>query len=278
MAAGILTVDEARAELGHEPTPTGSLGVPAADGGPPGAVRSRAPLALIGRVERKAADDLPAGFGRMKDNLEPTWQTTLEDFLASQLRRVNAKLRAGGDTADELVAEGEVTLLGEALSPLQLSLLDDVTRLVVAELGIAFGLDDAATREYLRSAGANIVGITDTTREAVREALIEGQMAGEGIPQLSARLRELPAFNRARAITVSRTELGHSQNTAALASYRASGVVVGVRVHDGDYDALCAAMNGRVFALGHEPATLQHPRCLRAFAPIVDAAELTASA
>jgi hypothetical protein len=176
------------------------------------------------------------------------------------------------------VAEGEATLLGETLTPLQLSLLDDVSGLVVAELGIAFDLDDPATREYLRAAGSNIAGITDTTRSAVRAALIEGQQAGEGIPQLAARLEQLPAFNRARAITVSRTELGHATNTAALANYRASGVVVGVRVFDGDYDAACAAMNGRTFTLGQEPPTLQHPRCLRAFAPIVDADELTRSA
>jgi hypothetical protein len=64
----------------------------------------------------------------------------------------------------------------------------------------------------------------------------------------------------------------------ALANYRASGVVVGVSVFDGDYDAVCQAMNGRVYALGQEPATLQHPRCRRAFAPIVDAAEMERSA
>jgi hypothetical protein len=37
-------------------------------------------------------------------------------------------------------------------------------------------------------------------------------------------------------------------------------------------------MNGRVFNLGQEPATLQHPNCRRAFAPIVDSSELTRSA
>jgi HK97 family phage portal protein len=268
VAAGILTVDEARAELGHEPRQDAPvLPAPAQLR----AIRSRT-------IETKALDDLPGEFGRLKDSAEPAWQSEIEQFLQAQLRRVNARLRAGEDSADGLVAEGEAVLLGETLVPLQTALLDGVSRLVVAELGIAFDLDDPATREYLRSAGSNIVGITDTTREAVRAALVEGQAAGEGIPQLAERLQALPAFNRARAITVSRTELGHSANTAAIANYRASGVVVGVRVFDGDYDAECAAMNGRVFSLGQEPATLQHPRCLRAFAPIVDASELTRSA
>jgi len=274
VTAGILDVDEARGEIGKEPRP--ERPVPAALPTP----ESRGRPTLIRTLSRevKAPDDLPGEFGRLKDGVESDWQSALEEFLASQLRRVNARLRQGGDTAEGLVAEGEATLLGETLRPLQTRMLDEVGRLVVAELGIAFDLDDAATREYLRVAGGNIVGITETTREAVRAALIEGQQAGEGIPQLSARLRALPAFNRARAITVSRTELGHSQNAAAVTNYRASGVVVGVTVYDGDYDAECQAMNGRKFSLDALPPTLQHPRCLRAFAPITDASELTRSA
>jgi hypothetical protein len=55
-------------------------------------------------------------------------------------------------------------------------------------------------------------------------------------------------------------------------------VVVGVRVHDGDYDATCAAIDGRTFPLDQVPPALQHPNCTRAFSPVVDAEELTRSA
>jgi HK97 family phage portal protein len=272
VAAGILTVDEARAEIGREPKATDVAN-------PPPALpesRSRPRIVTLPHRSIKAPDDLPGQFSGLKDDLDSTWQSEIESFLAAQLRRVNARLRAGGDTAEDLVAEGEAVLLGETLVPLQTALLDDVTRLVVAELGIAFDLDDPATRAYLRSAGSNIVGITETTRDQVRAALLEGQAAGEGIPQLAARLEQLPAFNRARAIT--RTELGHSTNLASIAGYRASGVVVGCTVFDGDYDAACQSMNGRKFRLDQLPPTLQHPRCLRAFAPIVDESELERSA
>jgi HK97 family phage portal protein len=268
--AGILLVDEAREEIGRDPKP-------AAQPAPIAALpeqRSARPLILL----RKALADLPGAYEDLRDDKEPDWEDALRLFLASQLRRANSILRAGGDTADALIAEGEAILLGEVLAPLQMSLLSDVSRLVIGELGIAFDLDDAATRQYLTSAGSNITGITQTTRSAVQAALIEGQAAGEGIDQLAARLRQLPAFGPKRAVTIARTELGHAQNTAALANYRASGVVVGVTVYDGDYDATCQAMNGRKFPLGQEPATLQHPRCRRAFAPIVDASELERSA
>ena len=185
------------------------------------------------------------------------------------MRRATARLRQGADTADGLIVEGEATLLGDVLTPRQLSLLDDVYQLVLGELGISFDLDDAATRAYLGVAGSNIAGITDTTRLAVQAALMAGQQAGEGIEQLAARLQGLPTFSARRARTVARTELGHASNTAALTSYRASSVVTAVKVWDGDYDSACAAINGKVFPLNSPPATLQHPNCRRAFSPVV---------
>jgi HK97 family phage portal protein len=272
--AGILDVDEARAEIGREPR----VNQPANNSSNIPEARSRPRIVELPRRSIKALDDLPGAYEALRDDRLPDWEGELRTFLASQLSRVNAALRAGADTADALVVEGEATLLGDVLVPLQSEVLSGVQRLVVAELGIAFDLDDAATRAYLHSAGSNIVGITQTTRDAVRAALVEGQANGEGIDQLAARLRDLPAFNDKRARLVARTELGHASNTAALANYRASGVVVGVRVFDGDYDGACQAMNGRTFALGQEPSMLQHPQCRRAFAPIVDAAELERSA
>lgn len=295
-----LTINEARAEQGREPieggdvllvpgawapTPPARLAALAstapdapAPGGPPAPSTRSRPRIITLPLARKSLDDLPASFESLRDDGLPDWEAALRTFLESQLSRVVSRLRAGHDTAEGLVAEAEATLLGEALTPLQTSMLGDVTRLVVAELGIAFDLDDAATRAYLSAAGSNIAGITETTRSAVRAELIAGQHAGEGVDQLAARLRLLAAFDPKRARTVARTELGHASNLAALANYRASGVVVGVRVFDGDYDAACAAMNGRTFSLGQEPATLQHPNCRRAFAPILEASELERSA
>jgi hypothetical protein len=291
--AGIITVDEARAELGRP----ASVPIAAADGGSsPPAVRSRAPLvALPGTfttatntthlwssnctsVETKAGGDIPDRLLRLREEFGPDWHAELTKHLSAMERRVLRRLNAGGDNAEDLVPETEATLLGKTLTPLQTELLGDVHAIVLAELGIEFGLDDPLTRRYLHDAGANIGGITSTTREAVRAALTEGQSAGEGIPALARRLRDLPAFGSVRAETVARTELAYASNQAALSNYRASGVVVGVRVHDGEGDAACAAMDGRVFPLTAPPPILGHPRCVRALAPITDAAELAASA
>lgn len=271
VAAGILDVDEARAEIGREPKVQPAL--PAT----PQEQRSR-PRILTLPMSRKSAEDLPARYEDLRDDLQPDWESDLRKFLEGQLRRANAALRAGGTTAEALVAEGEAALLGATLAPLQSALLSDVHGLVLAELGVVFDLDDAATREFLRGAASNVVGITDTSRDAVRAALVAGQAEGEGVEQLARRLQALTEFSPKRARTIARTELGHASNLAAISNYRASGVVVGVRVFDGDYDGACQAMNGRTFALGQEPATLQHPNCRRAFAPIVDAGEMERSA
>ena len=271
--AGIITDDEARAEIGLAPR-----GPTAAASPPTPATRRRPHIVTLPARESKAIEDLPRAYEQIRADDLPAWVDELVAFFDDQARRVVRRLRSGLDTASDLVPDVEVGLLTETLEPLQLDALEQVSRLVSTELGIAFHLDDAASRAYLRSCGVNIGGITEHTRALVADALIAGQQEGEGIAQLARRLRDLPAFNAARATVVARTELALSTNQASLASYRASGVVVGVRVHDGDFDEACAAMDGRTFPLGQEPAALQHPNCVRAFAPLVDAEDLVRSA
>jgi hypothetical protein len=210
-------------------------------------------------------------FDDLRRSSLPDWERELASFFAAQVARVNGRLRDGAMTAFGLVPEAEAVLLGEALAPLQLALLDDVVPLVVAELGVAFGLSDPQTTAYLRACGVHVQGITDHTREQVRAALAEGQAAGEGIPELARRLRHLPCFGQARATMVARTELGLSQIESAYASYKSSGVVSAITILDGDYDEACAARNGRVIpidAAGSEPRLL-HPNCTAAWAPVV---------
>jgi HK97 family phage portal protein len=291
VASGILTTDEARAELGYEPLPSSELRVASSEAEVPAqlraASRSRPNVTrfrpaesdpLSAGTSRKAAEDLPGRYADLADASLPTWEDELIAFLDGQQRRITRRLRAGADTASDLVTEGEAVLLGETLTPLQLRVLGEVQRLVVSELGVAFELPNPAVEEALRLAAGNISGITETTRASVQEALVAGQQAGEGVESIARRLRDLPAFNPPRARVVARTELANTTNISALTSYRESGVVLGVRVLDGDADAACAAMNGRVFRLDQPPAALEHPSCTRAFAPLTDAAELTRSA
>jgi HK97 family phage portal protein len=285
VAAGILTTDEARAVLNRGPKPA-EAAQPAARSRP---VLVRRPSDAERPSEarrgsavraRKDAAELMGDLDALRRSSYPDWEREVRTFLAAQLGRVSARLADGTTSAFGLVPQGEATLLGSTLSPLQLALLDDLVPLVAAELGIAFNLDDPATRGYLRSCGVNIQGITDTTRAQVQAALAEGQAAGEGIPQLAARLSALPTFGQARATLVARTELGLSSWEASLAAYGGSGVVLGIRILDGDYDAACAARDGTVLTLAEAAAAprLLHPNCTAAPVPLTSADDLTRSA
>ena len=268
--AGILTEDEARAEIGYEPKPPTAEPAPAVIA--LGAAASRRGVRAL-PLAHKAISDIPDRYDELRARSLPDWVIELEFYLEHEARRVGARLRAGATTADELVPAEESDALAAVLEPLQTRLLRDVSRIVGSELAVAFQVDAPLVRAYLDACGVHVVGITDTTRDDVRAALREGHAAGEGVEVLARRLRELPAFDRPRARTVARTELGGSQIEASVASYRASGVVVAVRIHDGDYDAACAARDGTVLTLDEAARAprLLHPNCTAAWAPVTEA-------
>lgn len=312
LKAGLLTLDQALQMIGEEPlggeagavryvpkvvtvTRAEDLGVPPLPVAPPTPLRAL-PLPADSEDDAVSTDDAPAKrkrrrrglrkdadeigpeLDRRRQEAETAWIEAMVTFLSEQAGRVSSRLTSASQGADELFGDGEVEALRAVLERLQAAMLAETHGVVTAALGVAFDLDDPLTRRYLDDAGANIAGISDTTRAAIRRALGDGQAAGEGVHQLAARIRNAAAFGRPRAETIARTELGTAQNLAALANYRASGVVVGVRVRDGDYDAACADMDGRTFGLDDAPAALQHPRCLRAFLPLTDASALRGAA
>jgi HK97 family phage portal protein len=301
LKAGLLSRNQALEVIGEEPDPSGDviyvpIGVtvtpadalteqplPAPAPDPAAALPPGAPPAKVLRLPtgRKAASqDFGAALQRLRSRLEGSAEKAIRRLLAQQLERVVGRLngtsKAAGDVPnpEDLLPPDEQEQLRKALEVIHLRSLQGVHALAEDVLGIAFDLDDPTTRAFLVDAGANIVGIHQTTLDAVRAALLEGQAAGEGIGELAARIRDLPAFDQARATLVARTELGQATNRAAVYSYRASGVVVGVQIADGDADEACAAMNGRTFALDKAPAPLQHPNCTRAFLPLTDATQL----
>jgi hypothetical protein len=160
-------------------------------------------------------------------------------------------------------------------------MLTDVHTLAEDGLRITFELDAQGTRNFLASAGQNITGINATTLQAVREALLTGQSQGETVEQIAQRLSALPEFDQVRATLIARTELAQASNLAAVHVYRSSGVVLGIRIIDGeDFDEPCKARNGKILTLDaalNEPPLL-HPRCTAKFAPLTDPSLMEAAA
>lgn len=163
------------------------------------------------------------------------------------------------------------------------AILAGVHELVAAafpeQLGILFRLDDAAVRTFLQEAAERVVRIDETTRQAIREQLQEGQRRGYSIWQLA---HGVPAEDyrgigglfretwRHRAETVAVSELAWAQTLAALDRYEATGFISRVQILEAtDTDEPCASRANQIVPLSDRPMPL-HPRCRVVVTPVVD--------
>jgi HK97 family phage portal protein len=291
---GVLTRAEARQLVGQPAEPADDLfalpqtfvlsartdGVPAPLPAPV-PLRALPEAAGFPAVERKAVSTILPALTASRVALELPCERDLARYLQQQQAALLAQLVAPAKAlADVALDEAATAELAALLAPYYAQLLAEAQPIVARGLGTAFTVPDPLTTQYLTAVQGHLAGITATTREAVATTLAAGQAAGEGIPQLAARLQSLGVFERSRATTIARTELANASVESAYTTYLASGVVLGIRVHDGDYDEACAARNGRVFPLAQAPGEprLLHPRCTAAWSPIVEAAELTGAA
>ncbi|MBP7570788.1 MAG: phage portal protein [Acidobacteria bacterium] len=148
------------------------------------------------------------------------------------------------------------------------------------DVELAFDERDPAVVAALAQSGERITGITETTREAVRGLLEYGATNGWNIDELVEGDGERPGLRglveqtyRGRARTIARSELGTAQQTAAVARYEAAGVGRVLVLDNGfdDSDPRCTELNGTTQTLDWAKANpLQHPNCVRAFAPSFD--------
>jgi SPP1 gp7 family putative phage head morphogenesis protein len=105
---------------------------------------------------------------------------------------------------------------------------------------------------------------------AVREALTDGVLLGEGPAQIARRARSAFGGNAVRATTVARTEVIRSYKAGSLASYRANSDVVKGWIWIASLSprtcAACVALHGSEHALDEE--FHDHPRGRCAAAPL----------
>lgn len=259
-----------------------------------------APQAARWRPEVKALDGLASSIRRLRDRLAPGCTRVVGSFLSAQADRVaraatttvsGAPPRppkaaaSGGSRADDVDWEAEARRLAAVLEPWFRRGAEGTAALSADALGVDAPLGEPEVAALLDAAAQRIVGITETTRQAVASALAEGTAAGEGVGQLAARIRSLAAFSPSRAHMIATTELATVTNQSAVASYRASGLVVGVRILDGPDCGLhdhgeAPFADGMVVPLERmgEIPVIAHPHCVRALAPVLDAAELEGAA
>jgi hypothetical protein len=125
--------------------------------------------------------------------------------------------------------------------------------------------------------GERIVQLTGTTKDRVI-SLIRGVLDKQELesPISLGKLifdvvsEQFDGYKRWRANTIARTEAGFATNHGTVLATKQAGFD-SVDVTDGDSDEECEAANGAVWSI-EEALTnaLEHPNCVRAFAPHVE--------
>jgi hypothetical protein len=203
-------------------------------------------------------------------------------YLEAQKLSVIAQIRTDIKSTDSKIrinwprVQEDFEALKAVMEPWYNRTLTAVHDVVQDALGTRYELTSGNERTYLKTAGLYIKSINEHTRAEVAAAVSQSVALDETTDELLERIRTLGVFSLTRAQTIARTELAAASNLAQIESYRGSGVVVGVRVTDGDQDTVCRAVNGlrvKISEARSIPA-LGHPNCVRRFHHILSVDEL----
>lgn len=235
------------------------------------------PRARKSAAVRALADDVQAMADATKARHAATLQADLAVWLDGVREHVIARF---GETAkawpdaDELVPDEDWIRLGELLKSGWALVLGDAIADVNQTMGLtlSFDLENQWVKDVIAAVGVRERGIKETIQTNVQAAILKGAQEGLSVPQVADLLRALPGLAAGKAETIALTESAVAYNLGSLHGYDESGLVSEVEVLDGrDFDAECKAIHGQKKSL-HWARTnpIQHPRCRRAFAPIVN--------
>lgn len=223
--------------------------------------------------------DIGETVDRIRMRMSGQCTTDVYGYLSGQMAYVITQVQEQDKTKIRInwprVQEDYETLKG-VLEPWYKRALVAVHDVVQDVLDTRYELSSSDERTYLKSAALNIKGINEHTRQQVADAVKLSAELDESIDELVSRIRTLGAFSMERATLIAQTELATTTNLAQIESYRASEVVVGIRVTDGDMDTVCANLNGKRVKISEARSIppLGHPRCVRRFWHITDVREL----
>jgi HK97 family phage portal protein len=213
--------------------------------------------------------------------LERAVDAFFTDLAKTIASRATGSQKAAEDLpgVDELLEAGDWIDLEHTIKAFAIDLLDASWEPWNSVLGldVAFELTDPAVVKALATSAENVKGIVDTTKDALRAVLQLGAEEGWTLVQLVSGVDDKPGLRdtveetyKHRARTIARTEMATAQQSVATDRYKAAGVSK-VTVFDGgsdDSDDICNQLNGSTQTLEWaEKNPLQHPQCVRCFAP-----------
>lgn len=204
---------------------------------------------------------------RMKRSLNRVWDEQRRTIVANMKRTPKAArfdITRKDLTFDELI-EQWMFPKGPANKTVQVVYKDLALKLMVAAAvremqtnpAIATNWDvfNPNVEKWVASYSIELADeINTATLDKLKRSLYDGWKAGESIPDLTNRVRDLyEEFERYRAASIARTESIRSSSQAAKMTYEASGVVDRIgwaSTPDERECELCAALDGKVVPLG----------------------------
>lgn len=133
-------------------------------------------------------------------------------------------------------------------------LQDGNDKLDTLDVNQNFKVDTDGVRNYFANTLVEFVtGITDTTREQLRDTLVDGLNNKESVGQLSKRVKSvMKEAKTTRATLIARTEAIRASNFASFEAYKQSGVVVArewLSERDTRTCPFCLEMDGKILGL-----------------------------
>lgn len=126
---------------------------------------------------------------------------------------------------DDIAAMEEFAAEYERLKPYLLELYTDAGTQAAKGFGVTFEVNKLGLEKIANHLKKSIDAILQTTSEAIRDALQEGFLEGEGIADLGSRIREIyDGMSRHRAELIARTETVAPANDGAVQGYKQAGV------------------------------------------------------
>lgn len=126
--------------------------------------------------------------------------------------------------------------------------------------------------EYMANARNRLVHVGNDMWQSARSQLLQGMQAGETMPQIRDRIRDVAGFGTARAEVISRTEIAHAMNQGSLAQMGQLPVELNtskewIAVNDSRTRPEHADANGEkvplnaIFSIGEDPGDAPNCRC-----------------
>lgn len=231
--------------------------------------------------DRKAIEIGGDGHDALRRKLEKRLQEMVERSLSGQRERVLGRIRYG-QVVDDVFWKAEVERLQQELLPHVNAAIAESQGIAVQDLaalvhvGIDAAMFNARLAKWARTYSFDLIkDITDNTRRAVQEAVMNWSIMGEEMNELTKLLE--PLFGPVRGKLIAETEITRLFAMAHLESWRLSGVVEAREWRTANDEVVCPICGelagqqaeldkGFIGGVSDPPA---HPRCRCWTVPVI---------